>query len=259
MQTDDTTRAHELLDTFAAHTRYRHGDANPHLARLRAATSLERERVIAFLCTWWSFSRRTPQILLNAAAAYPEWSDRGLIMQNYLEEDGRMNPGDEPHYDLLERLIHKLGGTLTINPAAEKLIGRLMRLLGGMTAARATGVVSGFEHPALDITNILLLVVEKAGFAELLETDIYLTIHVAVEPSHIVWAHGCSLRYMKMGSAEYAEVLSGFQDTMDFWSCFWDLAMADLFAPADEQEPVRISDADDADAEAQVVVAMAAG
>lgn len=223
---DTETRAQALLDAFSAYTGYQHGEKNPHIARIAACDAIDTRRVCAFLSAWWSFSRRTPQILLNCAAAYPEHDDRLLIMQNYIEEDGMLHVGDSPHYDLLVQLIEKLGGSLVVNGRAEALIKRFMGTLGCMSPARATGVVSGFEHPALDITKILLLVVDRGGFAELLETDVYLTIHVQVEPSHIVWAHGNSLAYMERG--DQAEVLDGFRDVMTFWLEFWELAMGEL-------------------------------
>lgn len=224
-----TAQAEVLLDHFAGYTKYLHGPANPYLARLRSVDSLALDAVVSFLCTWWSFSRRTPQILLHCAAAYPEQADRRLVMKNYQEEDGMVHAGDSPHYDLLVDLIGKLGSRLTVNPLAEELIVQFMRTLSGLTPARATGVIAGFEHPALDITAILMAVVQKGGFADLLETDLYLKIHVAVEPSHLIWSHGNSLRYMDMGEAEAAEVLAGFRGVMNFWTCFWDLAIAGLF------------------------------
>lgn len=235
-------RANALLDQFSALTVYQHGTSNPHLALLARTPTLELRKVLEFLCIWYSFSRRTPQILLYCAASYFNQADRKLIMVNYAEEDG-VGDGMDPHYDLLEALIEKMGGKLALNPIAEMLIKRFMaKISTGMSEAYATGVVAGFEHPALDITNILMSVIEKAdggSFQHLLEEDFYLRVHVAVEPDHIVWAHGNCLAFMARGEQEKAEVIRGFRDVMEFWTCFWNLAMGVVFDDAGMRAQAR--------------------
>jgi len=224
---DLEAQAAQFLDTFAQYTDYQHGEQNPYLARLNGVQTLSRDRALEFLCIWYSFSRRTPQILLSCAAAYPDQPSRKQLMANYLEEDGLTGEGHEPHYDLLVHLIEKMGGTLVLNERAESIIEHFMSLLPGMSEARATGFVSGFEHPALDITLILMEVVKKAGFPELLDTDPYLRIHVQVEPSHIIWAHGKCLPYIRDRHTR-VEAVRGFTDVMGFWRAFWNLAFERL-------------------------------
>lgn len=224
-------RAKALLDEFSFYTEYKHGDDNAYLAHLAMVDSIPRDQVLEFLNIWYSFSRRTPQILLHCAASYKNQADRKLIMINYQEEDG-LGEGQDPHYDLLEALIIKLGGELDLDSRAERMIEKFMQTLGGMSEAYATGVVAGFEHPALDITQILCGVIEKCdhgAFKNLLQEDFYLRIHVAVEPDHIVWAHGNSLAYMARSEASRAEVILGFRNVMKFWSDFWQLAISVCF------------------------------
>src|SRR4029077_20770714 len=64
---------------------------------------------------------RHPQILLKCAAAYPDQPDREQIMNNYLEEDGLVHPGDDPHYDLLQMLINKIAGDVALDPRAPRI------------------------------------------------------------------------------------------------------------------------------------------
>lgn len=222
----DVEKAAMLLDAFAQFTGWKHGVNNPYLHRLRTIRQLTRESVIEFLCIWHSFSKRAPRMLLSCAAAYPVRSDREKIWPNYVEEDGLARPGDDPHYDLLEQLIEKLGGKLTVDEHAEQLCNEFMRTLGCMTPAQATGVMSGLEHPALDISAYLHEVIQRGGAPELLATDPYLTIHVAVEPLHIIWSHRNSLSYMERGEKE--EIVAAFQEVMRFWKKFWKLAFRSL-------------------------------
>lgn len=99
----------KLLNTFSKFTDYKHGAKNPYCSWLNDNPLLTPEAVVRFLYFWYPVSRHQPQILLRCTAAYPDWKDRKLMMQNYLEEDGMVKDGDEPHYDLLEKLINKLG------------------------------------------------------------------------------------------------------------------------------------------------------
>jgi hypothetical protein len=226
-------RAQQYLAHFAGFTSYLHGEANPHLQWLETMESIPREAAIDFLSAWYSFSRRTPQILLACASAWPDVEDRACMMANYLEEDGLLKRGDAPHYVLLEQLIEKLGGTLILSDEAERLITTFMAQLPQfLTPAGAWGVATAFEHPALDITAILRAVTRLAGFAPLLETDPYLVIHVAVEPSHIVWAHGTALRYIQRGHGE--EVIAAFRHVMQFWSAFWTASFTMIGYSADD-------------------------
>ncbi len=220
-------RAAALLDTFSQFTGYRHGAGNPYLQRLGTIKQLTRSSVIEFLCIWHSFSKRAPQMLLFCAAAYTEQSEWDLIMKNFLEEAGLVRPGDDPHSDLLKQLIEKLGGKLTVDERAEQLCNEFMSTLGCMTPAQATGVMSGLEHPALDISGYLHQVIRHGGYPEsLLRADPYCSIHLWVEILHIEWSHGNSLRYMERGQKE--EVVAAFQSVMRFWKKFWKLAFSSL-------------------------------
>ena len=221
-------RAIALLDHFSVFTDYRHGKDNPYLKWLAHNPPLSVRAVIDFFNFWYPLSRRQPQILLRCASEYAEQADRQLIMLNYREEDGLMKLGDQPHYSLLENLILKLGGDLHPDEKGQALMNELFTWITKTVSspAQASGVLAGLEHPALDISLYFRRTVTLCGFPELLRTDPYLTIHVAVEPDHIIWSHGNALRYLEEG--EKALFLSTYQKVMDFWQEFWPQAFAKL-------------------------------
>lgn len=217
-------RAGELLDWFSSFAGYLHGENNPYLTWLHNLQSITREQAIDFLCVWYSVSRHQPQILLRVAASFHKWEDRVAIMRNYIEEDGLGKYGDEPHYFLLEQLIGKLGGKLKVNPTSEKMAREFRENIGQISEEVASGLLAGVEHPALDISCFLHEIIRLAGFSELLSSDPYLTIHVDVEPDHIVDAHGRARSRMEGGPSERKEVLLGFRAAMRFWERFWPFA-----------------------------------
>src|SRR4051812_30678428 len=116
---EQQAKAEGFLDRFSQFTTYRHRGANPYLSWLNSSPSLQSDAMYRFFNFWYPVSRHQPQILLRIAAAYPDWKDRRLIIKNYIEEDGMLRDGDDPHYDLLEALIKKLGGKLDVDPEAE--------------------------------------------------------------------------------------------------------------------------------------------
>jgi len=234
-------KAIALLNTFSEFTEYQHGPRNPYLKWLGTNPALTRAQVIRFLCFWYPVSRHQPQILLKIAAAYPNWADRRLIMLNYWEEDGMAKPGDSPHYDLLEALIEKMGGKLKIDRQADKLVTQFHKTLDRMTPAQATGYVAAIEHPALDISAYFRTIIRLCGHRKLLTTDPYLTIHVDVEPDHIIWAHGNALRHMKTDST--GEILDAYQKAMSFWEEFWSLAFTRLNYPGNRAAQIDLSPA----------------
>ena len=65
----------------------------PTLHGSKSKPLLEPDAMYRFFNYWYPVSRHQPQILLRIAAAYPDWTDRGLIMQNYWEEDGQGQNG----------------------------------------------------------------------------------------------------------------------------------------------------------------------
>jgi len=227
-------KAEAYLDRFSEFTEYRHRRHNPYLNWLKSGPRLEPDFMYRFFNYWYPVSRQQPQILLRIAAAYPEWSDRKLIANNYIEEDGMKKAGDHPHYLLLEQFIVKLGGRLDVDPEAEQLVSRFHHGLSGMTAAEATGCVAAIEHPALDISDYFCHITRLAGRAELLQSDPYLSIHVEVEPNHIIWSHGNALDWMenvgKQAREGYSrdEVVAAYQKAMSFWNEFWALAFSKL-------------------------------
>jgi len=227
-------KAEGFLDRFSKFTVYKHREHNPYLNWLKGCPQLEPDAMYRFFNYWYPVSRHQPQILLHIAAAYTDWTDRGLIMRNYWEEDGRAKQGDEAHYDLLERLIEKLGGKLQVDPQAEELVSAFHRSLREMTAAQATGYVAAIEHPALDISDYFQQITRLRGRIELLTDDPYLSIHVDVEPKHIIWSHGNALDWIedkekqqRQGYTE-GEVVGAFQRAMSFWDEFWKLAFMKL-------------------------------
>lgn len=227
-------KAEAYLDRFAGLTEYRHRSHNPYLNWLKANPRLEPDFMYRFFNYWYPVSRHQPQILLRIAAAYPDWGDRKLIVNNYIEEDGMVRPGDDPHYVLLEEFIVKLGGRLNVDPEAEHLVASFHKSLVGMTAAEATGYVAAIEHPALDISDYFCQITRLAGRAELLQSDPYLSIHVEVEPNHIIWSHGNALNWMedvdRQAREGYSkdEVIAAYQKAMSFWNDFWALAFSKL-------------------------------
>lgn len=229
LMTTRREKALALLDTFSRFTGYKHGLDNPYRRWLSGLDRLDRDAVRRFLCAWYPVSRHQPQILYLCMAAYPDWADRRGLWENIGEEDGLMHPGDDPHYDLLEQLINKLGGSLVRDPEAEALASKFHDTLGLMTPAEATGVLAGVEHPALTISWYLHRIIELCGSSELLTTDPYLSIHVRVEPEHIIWAHGKGLQYFESGERE--AVVAAFRRVMTFWDEYWPLAFSRLDYP----------------------------
>ncbi len=64
------------------------------------------------------------------------------------------------------------------------------------TPAHAAGALAAIEYPALDVSRILRAIVALAGRADLLRSNVYLKIHVRVEPEHIIDTHTLALQYM---------------------------------------------------------------
>jgi hypothetical protein len=217
--------AYRLLAVFSRFADYEHGEANPFLQWLRRRSWLDPRDVIRFYCYWYPVSRRQPQLLLRCASAFPEQPDRACIMRNYWEEDGLVRDGDDPHYDLLKQLIRSLGGQLVPDAEAQSMVEKLSHSLENMTAAEASGVMAAIEHPALDISSYFHETASRSGFSKLLTTDPYLTIHVRVEPDHIVWTHQTALKFMR---TDRDQVLRGYVRTMSFWSQFWPKAFTRL-------------------------------
>ena len=227
-------KAEGFLDLFSKLTAYKHRKHNPYLKWLLSGPKLESDAMYLFFNFWYPVSKHQPQILLRIAAAFPNWHDRRLIMNNYLEEDGMVKVGDDPHYNLLEQLIIKLGGKLDVDAKAEELVNRFHMSLVSMTTAQAIGYLAAIEHPALDISDYFQQLTRLAGREDLLATDPYLYIHVDVEPKHIIWSHGNALTWMEdeqMQSTEgysRGEVVEAFQNAMSFWDNFWKLAFQKL-------------------------------
>ncbi len=227
-------KAESYLDRFSQFTNYKHLGLNPYLKWLRSNPKLNPDVVYRFFNFWYPVSRHQSQILFRIAAAYSDWKDRRLIFDNLVEEDGHVKPGDYPHYDLLEELIIKLGGELKVDPEAEALVTKFHKSLDSMTPAQATGYVAAIEHPALDISDYFTTITTLCGFPELLESDPYLSIHVNVEPNHIIWSHGNALDWMqdvakqKVEGYDKMEVIAAFQSAMSFWDNYWLLAFTKL-------------------------------
>jgi hypothetical protein len=231
---EQQVKAEGFLDRFSHFTTYKHRGMNPYLCWLNSNPSLKPDAMYRFFNFWYPVSRHQPQILLRIAAAYPEWRDRKLIIKNYIEEDGMLKDGDDPHYDLLDALIKKLGGKLDIDSEAEAMVGEFHNSLGNMTPAQATGYVAAIEHPALDISDYFQQITRLQGRADLLTDDLYISIHIDVEPKHIIWSHGNALDWMEdMGKQEREsytadDVVEAYRHAMAFWDGFWKLAFQKL-------------------------------
>lgn len=227
-------KAEGYLDRFSRFTAYLHRRLNLYLIWLMSNPQLEPDAMYRFFNFWYPVSRHQPQMLLQVAAAFPDWKDRGLVMKNYWEEDGRVKPGDDPHYVLLEQLIVKLGGKLDVDPQAEALVSAFHQSLRGMKDFEATAVIAAVEHPALDISDYFQQIARLMGRSDLLKTDLYLSIHINVEPKHIIWSHGNMLDWMedkeKQEREGYTEreIVEAFQRAMSFWDEFWKLAFQKL-------------------------------
>jgi hypothetical protein len=231
---EQQAKAESYLDRFSQFTSYKHRARNPYLKWLNSNPPLSRTSMYRFFNYWYPVSRHQPQILLRIAASYPEWSDRALIMKNYLEEDGMRQENHDPHYVLLERLIVKLGGQLDVDPEAEALVAAFHRSIIAMTPAQATGHVAAIEHPALDISDYFQQITRLSGRSDLSATDPYLYLHVDVEPKHIIWSHGNALDWMEDKVKQNREgftaedVIGAYRSTMAFWDEFWQLAFTKL-------------------------------
>lgn len=223
-------RAQEVLEEFLKYyPEWLHGQHNEYLKSIQPINRLKAEHVVAFFNAWRPLSRHQPQILLLLASAFPDHADRHrLIRGNYLEEDG-IAAGHCPHYMLLDKLIESLGGTPAIVSRSEKIMSDFHQgLWRPTTPARAAGLLAGIENPAMDISAFFHEVVGRSGFPNLLKKDRYLTIHVEVEPIHIIDTHETALRYMAQGAKQREEVLTGFKEVMEFWTKFWSVPFADL-------------------------------
>jgi hypothetical protein len=223
-------RALHLLSLFAAFPPYyRHGMENRHLRWLRSITSLPVERVVQFFNAWRPLSRYQPQLLLLLASVFSDAErQKTIIMGNAIEEGG-WSEGHNPHWELLDTLITTLGGVpITVERSEALMVKFLNGLRRPMSEAYAAGILAGIENPALDISAYFRDVVQLSGFTGLLESDLYLSIHVKVEPLHIIDTHEMALEYMEQGPEQRAEVLAAFKDVMIFWSEFWNAAFNDL-------------------------------
>lgn len=223
-------RAEQLLDDFATYPpHYARGSANPHLMWLRGVDRLAVRLVVQFFSAWRPLSVHQPQILALLLSAFPDPEDRKKIGEFNLREEDGWQDGHDPHFRLLDQLISKLGGIPASLAHSEAIMEKFHRGLWRYTTpARAAGLLAGIEHPALDISAYFHEVVMRSGHADLLDTDLYLRIHVRVEPQHIVDTHEMALRYMRQGPQERAEVLEAFEEVMRFWQDFWFSAFADL-------------------------------
>ncbi|HXH95288.1 MAG TPA: iron-containing redox enzyme family protein [Thermoanaerobaculia bacterium] len=229
--TDTTTkRAVRLLSIFATFPPYyRHGRENEHLRWLLSLSSLELDRVIRFFNAWRPLSRYQPQLLLLLASVFSDAQKQKTIIMGNAVEEGGWTDGHDPHWALLDDLIVTLGGTPVVLKRSEELmVSFLNGLRRPMSEAYAVGILAGIENPALDISDYFREVVRLTGRSDLLESNLYLSIHVKVEPLHIIDTHEMALEYMARGPQERAEVLAAFKEVMLFWSEFWNAAFNDL-------------------------------
>lgn len=225
-------RARELQKQFEEfYPDWVYGSDNPHLRWVQTRSHLNVEDVVQFFNAWRPLSRHQPQILLLLASAFPEHADRKpFIKRNYLDEDG-IEDGMDPHYELLDQLIRKLGGVPAVLPRSEAIMTQFHQdLWRPTTPARSAGLLAGIEAPALEISSFFQEVVSRSGFPELLSTDPYLRIHTVVEFVHIVDTHETALRHIDQGPQQREEVLTAFKEVMSFWCAFWDAAWQDLKA-----------------------------
>lgn len=225
-----TEHAQQLLNVFSSFPPYYpHGSDDPHLRWLRSLTYLPLGQVIRFFNAWRPLSRHQPQLLLLMASVFDDPLIQKRIVKGNAEEEGGWNEGHDPHWVLLDHLIKKLGGTPVVVGRSEEIMNRFQEgLRRPMSEAAAAGILAGIENPALDISAYFQEIVRCSGFRHLIDEDLYLSIHVKVEPGHIVDSHELALQYMREGREERAEVLSAFADVMNFWSGFWTAAFNDL-------------------------------
>jgi hypothetical protein len=236
-------RADELLNQFASlPPHYASGRANPHLRWLKGIDRLSPEAVVHFFNAWRPLSVHQPQILALLLSAFDDPQVRRKIGEDNLREEDGWQDGHDPHFRLLDNLIEKLGGVPRSIARSETIMNAFHDgLWRPTTPARAAGLLAGIEHPALDISAYFHEVVRRSGFESLLQTDLYLTIHVRVEPVHIVDTHELAARYMNEGPAQRAEVVSAFEEVMRFWQDFWASAFEDLRTMHVESRPASVS------------------
>lgn len=223
-------RAQELQDLFEKFPPfYRHGLANRHLTWLLRTDELPRAAVVRFFNAWRPLSRHQPQILSLLAAAFGNPLEQKTIVMNNLLEEGGFIEGCDPHWVLLDNLIMKLGGVPKIVKRSEEAMRRFHRSIWRpMKARTAAGYIAGIENPALDISAYFCEVVRRCGFEHLLADDPYLRIHTIVEVQHVVDSHESALRHMEKGARARADVLAAFEEVMEFWTTFWDVAFGEL-------------------------------
>lgn len=236
-------RAEELLNQFASlPPHYERGPKNSHLRWLKGIDRLSPKAVVHFFSAWRPLSVHQPQILALLLSAFADPSIRRNIGEHNLREEDGWQDGHDPHFALLDNLIEKLGGVPRSIARSEMIMNAFHDgLWRPTTPARAAGLLAGIEHPALDISAYFHEVVRRSGFESLLETDLYLTIHVRVEPMHIVDTHELAVRYMNEGPTQRAEVVSAFEEVMRFWQDFWASAFEDLRKMHISSEPASIS------------------
>jgi len=208
---------------------YPHGNADPHLAVLRRLKRLSVKKAVRFFNVWRPLSRHQPQILLILASVFRDPDVQKIIIKGNAEEEGGWIDGHDPHWVLLDNLIKSMGGKPQVVARFERMMVKFENSLRRpMTEATAAGILAGIENPALDISRYFHEVVCRSGFGDLLKHDLYLTIHVKVEPHHIIDSHVAALEHMNRSLRERKEVLAGFARVMNFWAEFWDAAFREL-------------------------------
>lgn len=221
-------RARELLELFPT-SRFRHGAANEHAIWLGTVGHLPVSAAVQFFNSWRPLSRHQPQLLLLLASAFPGHAEQKAIIEGNAREEGGWKEGHDPHWVLLDNLIRNIGGTPNSAERSEELMIEFQdSLRRPMEEAEAAAVLAGIENPALEISSYFRDVVRLTGFEPLLDEDPYLTIHVRVEPGHIVDSHELALHYMNRGTREREIVLAAFDKVMQFWSEFWATAFEQL-------------------------------
>ena len=109
------------------------------------------------------------------------------------EEDGHYVANHVPYYELLLNFVNKLGGEFVPDAETRALVDALHSYIREMQPWASVAALAVVEHPALDISSYSQTLTQLAGRPELVQDDLYLRFHVAVQFIHIILSHGNAL------------------------------------------------------------------
>lgn len=198
---------------------------------LRAASSVNRNNVAAFMTQWYAFSATVPEILCVAAEKAATESERKNIVANLyselgLDADGRSHP--ELLRDLIEKAAGCSPGPELVSVETRAFLSELKGLMHGGSSALNAGVMLALEAVAYNILEVLKEILVKSGNGDLASHP-YITIHEEVEAKHI----DNTQENIELHRANLSDVNLGYGEMNKLWASFWQGAYAQLVTSHD--------------------------